>query len=112
MINDLQVQHELWDRVKVLEKLRKINVPVAKSYVVYRGLKHGDFTQEEIEEQALNTKDRGEFYIREAANIRPEKAPIHRRPGSSANSDNVSSKGFGGENQKSSQDSVQNPRLQ
>ena len=39
MINDLEVQHVLWDRVKVLEKLRKINVPVAKSYVVYRGSK-------------------------------------------------------------------------
>ena len=39
MINDLEVQHVLWDRVKVLEKLRKINVPVAKSYVVYRGPK-------------------------------------------------------------------------
>ena len=44
MINDLCVQHELWDRVKVLEKLRKIGVPVAKSYVVYRGPKQGDFT--------------------------------------------------------------------
>ena len=37
MVNDLQVQHELWDRVRVLEKLRRINVPIAKSYVVYRG---------------------------------------------------------------------------
>ena len=37
MINSLDVQHELWDRVKVLDKLRKIEVPVAKSYVVYRG---------------------------------------------------------------------------
>ena len=37
MINSLDVQHELWDRIKVLEKLRKIEVPVAKSYVVYRG---------------------------------------------------------------------------
>mmetsp|Transcript_7772 Transcript_7772/g.10981 ORF Transcript_7772/g.10981 Transcript_7772/m.10981 type:complete len:154 (+) Transcript_7772:502-963(+) len=92
MINDLQVQHELWDRVKVLDKLRKIEVPVAKSYVVYRGPKHGDFTQEEIETQALGTKDRGEFYLREAATIRQEKAPLHRRQNSlnNNNSDNLS----------------------
>ena len=69
MINDLRVQHELWDRVKVLDKLRKIEVPVAKSFVVYRGNRQGDFTQEEIEEQALNTKDKGEFYIREAKTL-------------------------------------------
>ena len=37
MVNDLRVQHELWDRVKVLEKLRRISVSIAKSYVVYRG---------------------------------------------------------------------------
>lgn len=48
MINDLENQHELWDRVCVLEKLRKIDVPVAKSIVVYRGPRT-PFTQEEIE---------------------------------------------------------------
>ena len=37
MINDLTVQHELWDRTKILEKLRKVGVPVAKSITVYRG---------------------------------------------------------------------------
>lgn len=44
MINDLRVQHELWDRTKVMEKLRKIEVPVAKSYVVRRGDNKGYFT--------------------------------------------------------------------
>ena len=37
MINDLTVQNILWDRVKILEKLKKCNVPCAKSFVVYRG---------------------------------------------------------------------------
>ena len=37
MINDLAVQHELWDRTKVLEKLTKIGVPIAKGAAVYRG---------------------------------------------------------------------------
>jgi len=37
MINDLSVQHELWDRTKILEKLKKIGIPVAKSFVVLRG---------------------------------------------------------------------------
>ena len=61
-INALEVQHELWDRVKVLDKLRKIDVPVAKRLVVYREAPH-EFTQEEIEAQALGTKDKGEYYI-------------------------------------------------
>ena len=64
MINSLDVQHELWDRVKVLDKLRKIGVPVAKSYVVYRGCgPDHEFTQQQIEEQSINTKDKGLFYI-------------------------------------------------
>ena len=67
MVNSLDVQHELWDRVKVLEKLRKIEVPVAKSYVVYRGQDpEHEFTQEQIEEQSNNTKDKGLFYIDKA----------------------------------------------
>ena len=69
MINSLEVQHELWDRVKVLDKLRKIEVPVAKSYVVYRGggPSH-EFTQEMIEAQSINTKDKGLYYINKARN--------------------------------------------
>lgn len=61
-INALEVQHELWDRVKVLDKLKKIEVPVAKRLVVYRGGRR-EFTQEEIEAQALDTKDKGELYV-------------------------------------------------
>ena len=38
MINDLHVQHELWDRPKIMEKLRKLRIPVAKSFVVLRGI--------------------------------------------------------------------------
>ena len=37
MINDLQSQTILWDRTNVIEKLKKIGVPVAQSYVVLRG---------------------------------------------------------------------------
>lgn len=37
MINDLHMQHELWDRTKIIEKLRKLKIPVAKSFVVLRG---------------------------------------------------------------------------
>ena len=67
MINSLDVQHELWDRIKVLDKLRKIEVPVAKSYVVYRGQEADhEFTQEQIEDQSINTKDKGLFYIEKA----------------------------------------------
>ena len=65
MINDLSVQHILWDRTKVLDTLRKIEVPVAKSFAVYRGGQH-ELTQAEIEEQAKETKDLGETYIKMA----------------------------------------------
>ena len=34
--------------MRVLEKLRKVGVPVAKSFVVYRG-RRPDFTQGEVE---------------------------------------------------------------
>ena len=37
MINDLHRQHELWDRTLIMEKLRKLRIPVAKSFVVLRG---------------------------------------------------------------------------
>jgi len=37
MINDLSMQSLLWDRTTVLERLRKRNIPVARSYVVLRG---------------------------------------------------------------------------
>ena len=37
MINNLHVQHELWDRTKIVEKLRRRGIPVAKSFVVLRG---------------------------------------------------------------------------
>ena len=64
MINDLTVQHHLWDRTKVLDTLKRIEVPVAKSIVVYRnGGKH-ELTQEEIEKQVNETKDVGVFYVK------------------------------------------------
>jgi len=71
----------LWDRVKVLEKLRKINVPVAKSYVVYRGPRH-ELTQQEIETQAIGTKDKGEFYLQQAIEHPNDGMPLHRRKNS------------------------------
>jgi len=37
MINDLREQHVLWDRSKIMEKLRQLRIPVAKSFVVLRG---------------------------------------------------------------------------
>jgi hypothetical protein len=37
MINDLHKQNELWDRTLIMEKLRKLRIPVAKSFVVLRG---------------------------------------------------------------------------
>ena len=70
MINDLTVQHILWDRVKILEKLKKCNVPCAKSFVVYRGdLKDPEkrnLTQDVIENMYKATKDKGEEHIKNA----------------------------------------------
>ena len=67
MINDLTVQHDLWDRAKIIDKLKKIGVPVAKSYTVYRGaLKdpaNRQFSQEWIEAQYSATKDKGAEYL-------------------------------------------------
>ena len=37
MINDLEDQKSLWDRTQLLERLKKIGIPVAKSFVVLRG---------------------------------------------------------------------------
>jgi inositol-hexakisphosphate/diphosphoinositol-pentakisphosphate 1-kinase len=37
MINDLTMQSLLWDRPGVLQRLRELGIPVAKSYVVLRG---------------------------------------------------------------------------
>ena len=78
MINDLTVQHELWDRTKILEKLRKVGVPCAKSFVVYRGeLKNSAnrlFTQDYIEAQYSATKDKGAEYIETAKNLENEEA--------------------------------------
>ena len=37
MINDLASQFILWDRSNVIDRLKKIGVPVAQSYVVLRG---------------------------------------------------------------------------
>ena len=68
--------------MQVLDTLRKINVPIAKSFAVYRTDKR-TFTQDEIEAQAINTKDRGEFYIMEAKKAQSKDSsnamPIHRR---------------------------------
>jgi hypothetical protein len=69
MINDLQSQTILWDRTNVIEKLKKIGVPVAQSYVVLRGndkiraSSGAPLNQKEIEAQAALTKDRGLYHI-------------------------------------------------
>lgn len=55
MINDLRAQNVLWDRTKIIDKLRKLGIPVAKSFVVLRGTdkervdRGGDITQEWVE---------------------------------------------------------------
>lgn len=55
--------------MNVIERLKKINVPVAQSYVVLRGndkirASNGmPMNQKEIEVQALFTKDRGLHHI-------------------------------------------------
>ena len=70
MINDLTVQNILWDRVKIMEKLKKCNIPFAKSFVVYRGdLKDPEkrnLNQEAIENWYSATKDKGEEHIKNA----------------------------------------------
>jgi len=69
MINDLESQTILWDRTQVIERLKKICVPVAQSYVVLRGnekiraINGTPVNQKEIEAQAEFTKDRGLHHI-------------------------------------------------
>ena len=69
MINDLQSQTILWDRTDVIERLKKIGVPVAQSYIVLRGNDKIRFnsgtplSQTEVEAQAKLTKDRGLHHI-------------------------------------------------
>ena len=77
MINDLEDQKSLWDRTQLLERLKKIGIPVAKSFVVLRGndkvrmLEFLPMNQKEIESQAEKTKDRGEYYIEMAKKLQP-----------------------------------------
>ena len=67
-------------------------MPVAKRLVVYRGGRH-EFTQEEIEAQAGETKDKGEFYIKEVQDTKGDSdgLPLHRRVASSKNLPEVKS---------------------
>ena len=104
MINSLDVQHELWDRTKVLDKLRRIGVPVAKSFAVYRG-EATEFTQETIEDQAINTKDKGEFYIQKAQDLKNKKSMPRQRDtilNRSAEGLNKINNGSGSDDKKSS----------
>lgn len=66
MINDLTMQRELWDRTRIIEKLKKLRIPVAKSFVVLRGadkerVERGEeISQEWVEYQSEKTRTIGE----------------------------------------------------
>ena len=86
MINDLTVQNTLWDRVSVLDRLRKIGVPVAESHTVLRGKEKERAEaggalpdQVDIEAQAKLTKNRGEYYIDKAKQMKQQKDSEERK---------------------------------
>ena len=49
LINNLEKQEYLWDRTAVYDTLKKIHIPVAKHYMVFRDMKYLD----EIEKKAF-----------------------------------------------------------